>query len=176
MKQQKAEKRGANGKGRARFGAADVVIILLIVLAVASVILRSVSDSAVFGSETAHCTVEFSASDIRYTAFDFIETGADVYVGDDLIGQLSAGAVFSPSVLHTYGADGAPTDVHYPENTLIDISGTIDCELISTAGGYVTSSGTHIAPGCTLTLKMKTVDLFVTVTGISDAPQTESAH
>lgn len=173
MKQQKNEKRGTNGRGYARFGAADVVIILLLILAVASVILRSVSDSAIFGSETARCTVDFSASDIRYTAFDFMETGADVYVGDDLIGQLSAGAVFSPSVLHTYGADGAPTDVHYPENTLIDISGTIDCELIKTTGGYVTESGTHIAPGCTLTLKMKTVDLFVTITGITDAPQTD---
>lgn len=170
MKDQKNEKRGKHDSGRARFGAADVVIILLIVLAVASIILRSVSDSATFGSETAHCTVEFSGTDIRYTTFDFIETGADVYVGDDLIGQLAAGTVFSPSVLHTNGADGAPTDVHYPENTLIDVSGVIDCELIKTDGGYVTKSGTHIAPGCTLTLKMKTVDLLVTVTGISDAP------
>lgn len=176
MKQQKNEKRERNDSGRARFGAADVVIILLIVLAVASIILRSVSDSAIFGSETARCMVEFSAEDIRYTTFDFIETGADVYVGDDLIGRLAAGTVFSPSILHTNGADGAPTDVHYPENTLIDISGTVECELIKTDGGYVTKSGTHIAPGCTLTFKMKTVDLLVTVTGISYAPQSDITH
>ncbi len=173
MNQQKNEKHGIGDGKHAKFGAVDVVIILLVGIAVASVILRCMSDITLFASETTRCTVEFSATDIRYTVFDYIETGTDVYVDDDLIGQLSAGAVFSPSVLHTYETDGTPTDVHYPENTLIDISGTIDCRLIKTDGGYVTESGTHIAPGCTLSLKMKTVDLWVTVTGITDVPQTE---
>ena len=58
-------------------------------------------------------------------------------------------------------------DVHYPENTLIDISGIIECDLVSTDGGYVTPDGVHLAPGCTVTLRLRTVDLTVTVTKLA---------
>lgn len=154
-------------KSKVRFGAADIVIILLLLISVASVVIRSVSDSNVFSCKTDKCRLEFTASEIRYTTYDAIETDTDVYLGDELIGKLSSQPAYSPAVLHTTGDDGAPIDVHYPENTLIDISGIIECDLVSTDGGYVTPDGVHLAPGCTVTLRLRTVDLTVTVTKLA---------
>ena len=39
-------------KSKVRFGAADIVIILLLLISVASVVIRSVSDSNVFSRKT----------------------------------------------------------------------------------------------------------------------------
>ena len=77
-------------KSKVRFGAADVVIILLLLISVASIVIRSVSDSTVFSRKTDKCRLEFTASEIRYTTYDAIETGTDVYLGDELIGKLSS--------------------------------------------------------------------------------------
>ena len=155
-------------KYNVRFSAADVVIILLLIISVASIIIRCVSDSASFGSKTDSCRVEFNAAEVRYTTYDALEAGGDVYLGDELIGRLVEQPAYSPAVLHTSGADGAPIDVHYPENTKIEINGAIECELVATDGGYVTPKGVHIAPGCELTLKFRTVDLTVTVTSLTN--------
>lgn len=154
-------------KKNIRFGAADVVIILLVIISVASIIIRSVSDSAQFGEKRDECRLEFTASAVRYTTYDALESGGDVYLGDELIGKLVEQPAYSPAVLHTVGDDGAPIDVHYPENTQIDINGTLECALVLTDGGYVTPKGVHIAPGCELTLRFRTVDLTVTVVGMT---------
>ena len=154
-------------KNKIRFGAADLVIILLVLISVASIVVRSVSDNAAFRSKTENCTVQFLAEEVRYTTFDLLEPGTDVYLDDELIGKLATGVSYSPSVLHASGADGTPIDVHYRENTLIDISGMLECALVSTDGGFVTPGGVHLAPGCVITLKLRTVDLHVTITGVA---------
>lgn len=154
-------------KSNIRFGAADVVIILLVLISVASVVIRSVSDNSSFRSKTDECRLEFVATEVRYTTFDYLEPETDVYIGNELVGRLAAQPTFSPSVLHTAGADGAPIDVHYPENTFIDISGAVSCSLVPTEGGYLTPAGVHLAPGSVITLRLRTVDITVTVTSLT---------
>lgn len=154
-------------KSNVKFGAMDVVIILLVLVSVASIVIRKVSDSADFRKNTDECRLEFAATEVRYTTFDYLEPETDVYIGNELIGRLAPQPTFSPSVLHTAGADGAPLDVHYPENTYIDISGAVNCYLVPTNGGYVTPGGIHLAPGSVITLKLRTVDITVTVVSLT---------
>ena len=80
-------------KYNVRFSAADVVIILLLIISVASIIIRCVSDSASFGGKTDSCRVEFNAAEVRYTTYDALEAGGDVYLGDELIEQVMTESV-----------------------------------------------------------------------------------
>ncbi len=164
MNTERSEKNGSTG---VRFGATDIAIILLVIISVASIVIRMVSDSASFGKETEECVLQFEAVQVRYTTYDALEAEGDVYIGDRLLGKLSSQITYAPSALHTFDDVGAPVDVHYPENTLIDITGEVECSLVKTEGGYVTADGIHLAPGTEITLKLRTVDLKVTVISLS---------
>jgi hypothetical protein len=69
-------------------------------------------------------------------------------------------------MVYELGAEGDLIPAYYTNNTLIDLTTDLECELVTSDGMLMTKDGKHIAVGVVLELHTQTVDITVEIVGI----------
>lgn len=154
-------------KVRRKIGVIDVVIIVAVLAIILTSVLRYTLDEGLFTQNDTACSISFRVSSVRYNTYDMLEENEKVFLSDfELLGTLSSLSI-TPAVFYAENDEGELISVHYPENTLVDISGEILCELSVSGGRYTAADGTHVCAGAELELHTDTVDMTVVVTKVS---------
>lgn len=153
-----------NNENKVRFGILDAVILIVVVAVVASVILRFTADSALFGYKTEKYTVTLKASGVRYTSVDVIAAETELFdENGKLLGTFMHAPTVTPMLTYEIDPSGNLVACYYPDNTLVDITTDILCELVEKDGTVMTTDGVHIAPGVELSVRTQYVDLTVEI-------------
>jgi hypothetical protein len=164
-----AEARGKTGKGRG-LTALDIAVIIILIAVVLSVALRLVWDR-IFSADRKDCTVSFEVSAAKSAVGSLLAEGDAVMLPDgSRLGTLGAVSV-TPAVFLATDASGGPVEARWPEDTLVDISGTLTAELYDRDGGFLTKGGLRICAGTVIVLHTRTADFQVTVTGVEPATE-----
>ena len=144
----------------------DVAIILAVIAIAATLIARTMYSGSRENS-AASCEISYTMSGVRYTFQDILGEGDTLLLDDgSTFGTLDTMTVM-PAAFYDINENGETVEARYPEDTLIDISGTISASLYSAEGGYFTSDGMHISAGTVITLHTRTADISVTVTAVN---------
>ena len=159
---------------RRRFGVVDFIIIVAVIAIIFACVMRYTINEGLFTRNDKTCTVSFSVAAVRYNTYDMLAENEKVYLSDfDLLGTLTSKNV-TPAVFYAENNEGEIIEAHYPEKTLVDITGELLCKLSLNEGRYTASDGTHICPGATLVLHTESVDLTVLITGVDAVKAAEA--
>ncbi len=161
-------------KSNGRFNIIDLVIIVIVAVCIAGVLLRRFSlKKADTGEVAEKASISFLVQNIRYTSADFFVGGDGVYCKDDGIklGEFMKGFTITPAEEYVTDKNGKTMKVNYPENTRIDVRGSILSEGKWRDGSFFVDGNKYIAAGKVLAVQTAhiTVTLLVTdVEAISD--------
>ena len=89
----------------------------------------------------------------------------------DHLGDFVSSPTVTPKVIYELDASGDLIPAYYPNNTLVDFTNSIECELVSSNGMLMTRSGVHLAVGVVLDVHTKTVDMKVEIVAIEKVQQ-----
>jgi hypothetical protein len=155
-----------------RFGVLDAVVLIVIVALAAALIFRFTTDMRLFTYDTEKYAVTVRAEGLQYTTVDLITTSEAVYFEDgDYLGTVLSSPTVTPKMVYELGAEGDLIPAYYPNNTLVDITTSLECELVTSDGMLMTKNGEHIAVGVVLKLQTQTVDITVEIVGIEKIEQ-----
>ena len=159
-------------KGNFKFGVLDAVVLILVIALVVTVIFRFTTDMRLFTYDSEKYVVTVRASGLQYTTAGMLNESDSVYFENgDYLGTFTSSPTVTPKMAYEFASDGEIVPAYYPDNTLIDITNNIECELITSNGMLVTKNGTHLAVGVVLEIHTQTVDLTVEIIGIEKVQQ-----
>ncbi len=155
---------------KVRFGVFDAVIIIVVLAIAAALVFRYTTDKKLFEFDLEEYTVTFKACGLEYTTIDMIGSSDSVYLSNgEYLGTLKNAPTVTPMLKYSLTSSGDIITAYYPDNTLVDISSEINCELIKSDGLLMTKDGIRIATGVILEIHTPTVDLTVEITGVEKA-------
>ena len=150
-----------------RFGILDAVVLIIVVALAVTIVFRFTTDLRLFTYDTDDYIVTVRAGELQYTTIEMISTSDSVYLENgEYLGAFSAAPTVTPKMVYEVGADGELIPAYYPDNTLVDFTNSIECELVTSNGMLMTKSGIHLAAGVVLELHTQTVNLTVEIIGI----------
>lgn len=162
-------------KGNARFNIIDLVIIVVAAACIAGVLLRHFSlKNADTGEVAENARISFLVQNIRYTSADFFVGGDGVYCDDDGIklGEFMKGFTITPAEEYVTDYNGKTIKVNYPENTRIDVRGTILSEGKWRDGSFFVDGNKYIAAGKNLTVHTAHITVTLVVTDVAKVSDT----
>ena len=125
-----------------------------------------------FTYNTEKYAVTVRAEGLQYTTVDMITLSEPVYFENgEYMGQVLSSPTVTPKMVYELGASGDLIPAYYPNNTLVDLTTSIECDLMTSDGMLVTQNGVHIAVGVVLELHTQTVDITVEIVGIEKIEQ-----
>lgn len=154
-----------------KFGLLDFAIILLVIISVVGVYFRfNVIDMISQNANTKTYEVSFSIKGIRYTTPNYFNVNDDVYVASsgELLGRIlqNPNEDKLPSV-ETFIENGEAFEVTYPEDTKVDVRGSILCQgSVTKNGGLLINGSTQITPGQAITVQTELVTVVINITDI----------
>ena len=117
-------------------------------------------------------TVTVRAEGLQYTTIDMISLSDSVYFENGkYLGQIVSSPTVTPKMVYELGASGDFIPAYYPDNTLVDMTTSLECDLTISDGMLVTQNGVHIAVGSVLKLHTQTVDITVEIVAIEKIEQ-----
>ena len=159
-------------KGKIRFGVFDAVVLIIVIALVATLVFRFTTDMRLFTYKTEKYAVTVRTSELQYTTVDMISASDAVYFeSGELFGYVSSSPTVTPKMVYDLGSEGDLIPAYYPNNTLVDLTTVLECDLVTSNGMLMTKSGVHIAAGVVLELHSQTVDLTVEIIGIEKIEQ-----
>lgn len=154
-------------QNKLKFSIIDAVIIIVAIAVIASVVLRYTTDLRLFGHETEKYNVTVRACGVRYTSLDMISSADKVYLADgELLGGLLRAPTVTPMLSYTVTSSGEMVAAYYPDNTYVDITIDMECDLISDDGSVMTKNGVHIAQGVIIAAHTHAVDLTLEIISV----------
>jgi len=155
---------------RFKFNAVDIVIILLVALLGIGIFLRYDMENRIFEGEGEVYTVEFVCEKVRYTTADYINVGDVLYFtgSTGVVGTVQGTLVSRPSSEEVV-VDGKIITAYYPQDTLIDITGTISVSGTMTENGFLVSGNTYIAPNSLIEVSGKYADFELKILSLKKA-------
>ncbi len=156
------------GSSKLRFGAFDVVIIVIVLALIATLAFRFVSDRNLFAYDTDEYSVTVKANGLQYTTADKIGSGDVAYLPNgEILGTFTQATAFTPMLEYFVTSGGSLDALYYPDNTYIDITNEIKCNLISNDGVLCTKGGTRIVAGSVIEIHTQTVEITVEVVAVN---------
>lgn len=141
------------------FNAVDVAVVLLIIICAVSIFFRYDMENKISQGEDEVYVVEFVCEKVRYTTADYLNVGDTLYFADSTstIGTVQGTIVNRPSFEEVV-VNGRNVTVYYPQDTMIDITGTLNVTGTMTENGFLVDGHTYIAPNSTVKVSSKYAD------------------
>ena len=159
-------------KTKIRFAAFDVVVLIVIAALALTLIFRFTTNMKLYTYNTEKYTVTVRAEGLQYTTIDMISLSDSVYFENGkYLGQIVSSPTVTPKMVYELGASGDFIPAYYPDNTLVDMTTSLECDLTISDGMLVTQNGVHIAVGSVLKLHTQTVDITVEIVAIEKIEQ-----
>ena len=153
--------------GKLRFGVLDAVVLIIVIALAVALIFRFTTDMRLFTYETETYVVTVRANGLLYTTVNMLSASDSVYFENgERLGSFVSSPTVTPKMIYEHSSAGELIPAYYPDNTLVDLIHTIECELVTSDGMLMTKSGVHLAVGVTLELHTQTVDMTVEIIGI----------
>ena len=151
------------------FNIIDVFIILFVLACLVGIVLRSGRFKAFDGG--AHLddySILFSVSEIAHTSSKYLLEGDLVTMADRniVMGTLEEISEIEPTKAYVKNSDGNIILTPYPDDTRVDIKGSIASKGVADRGKYMLGGSVHIAKGESYHVTTERVDLVLTVTDI----------
>ena len=154
-------------KTKLRFGVFDVIVLIVVIALVATLIIRFTTDMKLFTYSTEKYAVTVRAEGLQYTTIDMISTSDRVFFENgQYLGFVISSPTVTPKMVYEFGAEGDLIPAYYPDNTLVDLTANLECELVTSDGMLMTKSGERLAVGVVLELHTQTVNMTVEIVGI----------
>ena len=154
-------------KGKLRFGILDAVILIIVIGLAVTLVFRFTTDMRLFTYDTEKYAVTVRAEGLRYTTVDMITPSDKVYFDNgDYLGTFVSSPTVTPKMVYELGAEGDLIPAYYPDNTLVDLTTDLECELVTSDGMLMTKTGVHLAVGVILELNTQTTNLTVEIVKI----------
>ena len=153
-----------------KFNAVDAFIIVLAMLCAIGIYFRSNIKSWVgIDKELKEYKITFTVESIKSTSDQYLAVGNEVYVSSTglSIGTLSTCSSV-PSTATVENELGEAIEVTYPENTYIDVTGTITCKGIEKEDGFYLKGSYVISPGTVISANTEMLDFSLTVISIEE--------
>lgn len=159
-------------KTKIRFAAFDVVVLIVVAALALTLIFRFTTNMKLYTYNTEKYTVTVRAGGLQYTTIDMISLSDSVYFENGkYLGQIVSSPTVTPKMVYELGASGDFIPAYYPDNTLVDMTTSLECDLTISDGMLVTQNGVHIAVGSVLKLHTQTVDITVEIVAIEKIEQ-----
>lgn len=159
-------------KTKIRFAAFDVVVLIVVAALALTLIFRFTTNMKLYTYNTEKYTVTVRAEGLQYTTIDMISLSDSVYFENGkYLGQIVSSPTVTPMMVYELGASGDFIPAYYPDNTLVDMTTSLECDLTISDGMLVTQNGVHIAVGSVLKLHTQTVDITVEIVAIEKIEQ-----
>ncbi|MBE6611702.1 MAG: DUF4330 family protein [Ruminococcaceae bacterium] len=162
-----SEKAVKNQKARFKPNVIDFLIVVVILGAIVGIALRAgVVDKVTQGSRMESAQVSFLILDINEQSGNYFKVG-DTFTSPSLdceVGVLDS-VQFMPAEAFITTPDGHLIKT-YSDNHRIDVRGTMTCEGIFSDVGFLLGGNQYIAPGSTVNIQSRTIDVFMMVTDI----------
>ncbi len=159
-------------KNKIRFAALDAVVLIVVIALALTLIFRFTTDMRLFSYDTEKYAVTVRAEGLQYTTVDMISLSESVYFENgEYMGCVLSSPTVTPKMTYELGASGDLIPAYYPSNTLVDLTTSLECELLTSDGMLVTKNGVHIAVGVVLQLHTQTVDVTVEVVSVEKIEQ-----
>jgi hypothetical protein len=156
---------GSNTK--IRFGVLDAVILIVVLALIVTLVFRFTTDLRLFTYDTEKYAITVRGEGLQNTSVGMIAISDPIYFDNgDYLGYISTSPTVTPKMVYELGSDGSLTPAYYPDNTLVDLTTVIECDLVTSDGMIMTQSGVHLAVGVVLQLHTQTVDLDVEIISI----------
>lgn len=159
---------GNNSKKRSSsrrvFNVIDFAIVLLVIVCGVSIFFRYDMENKILGGENETYVVEFVCEKVRYTTADYLNVGDTLYFRDStgVMGSVYGTIVSRPSYEEVV-TSGKSITVYYPQDTMIDITGTLTVTGTMTENGFLVDGHTYIAPNSLIEVSGKYVDLDIKI-------------
>lgn len=149
---------------RTAFNAIDLAIVLLIIICGVGIFFRYDMENKIAQGNGESYEVEFVCEKVRYTTSDYLNVGDKLYFADSLtlFGTVQGTLVNRPSFEEVIQG-GKNITAYYPQDTMIDIVGSITVTGTMTENGFLVSGNTYIAPNSLVKVSGKYVDLEIRV-------------
>lgn len=159
-------------KNKIRFAPLDAVVLIVAVALALTFVFRFTSDMKLFTHKTEKYAVTVRAEGLQYTTVDMITLSESVYFENgEYMGQVLSSPTVTPKMVYELGASGDLIPAYYPNNTLVDLTTSLECELTTSDDMLVTKNGVHIAVGVVLELHTQTANMTVEIVGIEKIEQ-----
>lgn len=159
-------------KTKIRFAAFDVVVLIVVAALALTFIFRFTTNMKLYTYNTEKYTVTVRAEGLQYTTIDMLSLSDSVYFENGkYLGQIVSSPTVTPKMVYELGASGDFIPAYYPDNTLVDMTTSLECDLTISDGMLVTQNGVHIAVGSVLKLHTQTVDITVEIVAIEKIEQ-----
>lgn len=159
-------------KTKIRFAAFDVVVLIVVAALALTLIFRFTTNMKLYTYNTEKYTVTVRAEGLQYTTIDMISLSDSVYFENGkYLGQIVSSPTVTPKMVYELGASGDFIPAYYPDNTLVDMTTSLECDLTISDGMLVTQNGVHIAVGSVLKLHTQTVYITVEIVAIEKIEQ-----
>lgn len=159
-------------KTKIRFAAFDVVVLIVVAALALTLIFRFTTNMKLYTYNTEKYTVTVRAEGLQYTTIDMLSLSDSVYFENGKYwGQIVSSPTVTPKMVYELGASGDFIPAYYPDNTLVDMTTSLECDLTISDGMLVTQNGVHIAVGSVLKLHTQTVDFTVEIVAIEKIEQ-----
>ena len=157
----------AKNSSKIRFGLLDAVVLIVVIALVGAMVFRYTADKNLFAYNTEKYTVTVKACGLQYTTVGMIGSDDAVFLDDGKqIGSFVHAPTVTPMLKYATASSGDIIAAYYPDNTMVDISTDILCDLIVKDGLIMTKSGVHIAVGAVIDIHTETVDMTVEITSV----------
>ena len=158
--------------GKIRFGILDAVVLIIVVALAVALVFRFTTDMRLFTYDTEKYAVTVRAEGLQYTTVDMLSLSDGVYFENgEYLGSILTSPTVTPKMVYELGAEGDLIPAYYPNNTLVDLTTNLECDLVTSDGMLMTKSGEHLAVGVVLKLHTQTVDITVEIVGIEKIEQ-----
>ena len=177
-KEKKEKIKNKEKSTRPRFGALDVVIILVAVISVIGIYFRfNLIDTIAQNANSKQYMVSFSIENIRYTTPNYVNVDDKLYISstNEYLGkiaassnEMSSNALSVTPASETFIENGKYIEVYYPNSeSRVDANGRFICEGTYTDNkGLIINNSTHITAGQKLTVQTELVTLVIEIVDI----------
>lgn len=156
-----------SNKTKLRFGVLDAVVLIIVIALAVALIFRFTSDIRLFSYDTEEYVVTVKACGLQYTTMSMMSSSDAVYLeGGEYLGNFTHAPTVTPMLKYEITPSGSMVAAYYPDNTLVDISTDIVCDLVENNGMIMTKDGEHIAVGAVLKVHTQTVDFEVEIIAV----------
>ena len=153
-----------------RFNAIDAFIIVLALLCALGIYFRSNIKSWIgIDKDLKEYNITFTVENISASSEQYLTAGNEIYISSNglSVGILSSSASL-PASATLKNELGETIEVTYPENTYIDVAGTITCKGIKKDDGFYLKGTYLISPGTIINASTEMFDFSFTVISIED--------
>lgn len=167
---QTEQKNGRKKDSRIRFNVIDLVIIVAILACIAGIYLRyNFGDQYGVEHQMEQYEITFQVQNVRYTSADAFQEGDAVYLKTQgkLLGTVLGIDATTPSELVYTDLSGDIRQIYYPENSRIDMEGTLLVSGVMTDRGFMLDGNTYLAPGASYAVQTPRIDVSIIVADIS---------